>query len=274
MDPTDNLAQSFLIGLVFCSLISDVYIGVNSFINNDELKKNITYVNDVIHAVSSFSLNKYEELNDGSICISNEKEQINNDKKKINKEKINKENDSVKQDEKLNNIEIVNNTENNDNDNESSFSKEDSLKLKKHKKKENDFENQIEKNYYDDSVSQSNLSVQSAKNDEDNVSTKSLRFGDLENRLDDSESIRSDKNKKNKKDDDVSLTHNSAQSARKDENNNHHVYNKESKSEELKYLDERHQNINQEELKKMRKSEKKKEKENTTILKKKYKKEN
>ncbi len=61
MDPTDNLAQSFLIGLVFCSLISDVYIGVHSIIKNEDIKKKIHYISDVVSAITSFSLKKYEE---------------------------------------------------------------------------------------------------------------------------------------------------------------------------------------------------------------------
>ncbi len=125
MDYTDNLAQSFLIGLVFCSVLSDVYIGVHSIFNNEDLKKKINYYQDVVSAVSSFSLNKYEENDDGSIYIENnvnKNKDKNQFKEKIKIEKENKDvhfqQEIIKEEFKNNNIENVLNALENDNDND------------------------------------------------------------------------------------------------------------------------------------------------------------
>ncbi len=67
-DPIDNLAQSFLIGLVLCSALSDGYI----FLQNMSKDKNMEYYKDVYQAVTSFSLQKYEEKEDGCIVITDD----------------------------------------------------------------------------------------------------------------------------------------------------------------------------------------------------------
>jgi hypothetical protein len=90
-DPIDNLAQSFLIGLVLCSALSDGYI----FLQNMSKDKNMEYYKDVYQAVTSFSLQKYEETDDGSILIvSDTKEET---KKEMKEDKIEKEIEIEKQ---------------------------------------------------------------------------------------------------------------------------------------------------------------------------------
>lgn len=68
-DPIDNLAQSFLVGLVICSTLSDGYILFQKYMNDKKFQKNIEYYSDVFNAVTSFSLNKHTESDDGSIII-------------------------------------------------------------------------------------------------------------------------------------------------------------------------------------------------------------
>ncbi len=68
-DPIDNLAQSFLVGLVICSTLSDGYILFQKYMNDKKFQKNIEYYSDVFNAVTSFGLNKHTESDDGSIII-------------------------------------------------------------------------------------------------------------------------------------------------------------------------------------------------------------
>jgi hypothetical protein len=74
-DPIDNLAQSFLIGLVICSTISDGYIMFKNYINDKETKKNVEYYSDVISAVSSVVFNKCEKNDDGTLIIETEQKE-------------------------------------------------------------------------------------------------------------------------------------------------------------------------------------------------------
>jgi hypothetical protein len=81
-DPIDNLAQSFLIGLVLCSALSDGYL----FLQNMSKNKNMEYYKDVYQAVTSFSLQKYEEKEDGCIIITDDSIKQEDSKEVENKE--------------------------------------------------------------------------------------------------------------------------------------------------------------------------------------------
>lgn len=88
-DPIDNLAQSFLIGLVICSTISDGYIMLKNYMNDKETQKNVEYYTDVMSAVSSVVFNKCEKKDDGTIIIEQNEietkiEQNESSKKEIN----------------------------------------------------------------------------------------------------------------------------------------------------------------------------------------------
>lgn len=71
-EPIDTLAQTFLFGLVFCSLLTDVYVFFQSSTNDKQMKKRIDYYSDVYKAVTSVGLNQYEVDSDGTIKIENE----------------------------------------------------------------------------------------------------------------------------------------------------------------------------------------------------------
>ncbi len=70
-EPIDTLAQTFLFGLVFCSLLTDVYVFFQSSTEDKQMKKRIDYYSDVYKAVTSVGLNQYEVDKDGTILIEN-----------------------------------------------------------------------------------------------------------------------------------------------------------------------------------------------------------
>ncbi len=69
MDPVDNLAQSLLVGLVICSVMSDGYIMVKNMFHDKKTVENLEYCQDVLKAVSSYGLDKYDKMEDGSIQV-------------------------------------------------------------------------------------------------------------------------------------------------------------------------------------------------------------
>ncbi len=69
MDPVDNLAQSLLVGLVLCSVMSDGYIMVKNMFHDKKTMEQMEYCQDVLKAVSSYGLDKYDKMEDGSIIV-------------------------------------------------------------------------------------------------------------------------------------------------------------------------------------------------------------
>ena len=69
MDPVDNLAQSLLVGLVICSVMSDSYIMVKNMFHDKKTKENMEYATDLLKVVSSYGLDKYDKMEDGSIQV-------------------------------------------------------------------------------------------------------------------------------------------------------------------------------------------------------------
>jgi len=93
-DNIDNLAQSFFVVLIFCSVLNDSYSIMNNFFNNDHVQKKMKYYNDVYTAVKHVFVNNYENDSDGSIIIDefrkeniqdSIKEDIREDKESIEK---------------------------------------------------------------------------------------------------------------------------------------------------------------------------------------------
>jgi len=93
-DNIDNLAQSFFVVLIFCSVLNDSYSIMNNFFNNDHVQKKMKYYNDVYTAVKHIFVNNYENDSDGSIIIDefrkeniqdSIKEDIREDKESIEK---------------------------------------------------------------------------------------------------------------------------------------------------------------------------------------------
>ena len=82
MDPIDYLAQSLLIGLVICSTVSDGYIMVKNLFHDKKTLENMEYCQDVLKAVSSYGLDKYEKGEDGSIVVSDEQKEKEKEKEK------------------------------------------------------------------------------------------------------------------------------------------------------------------------------------------------
>ena len=68
----DNLAQSFFVGLIFCSLLSDSYIIYNDILKNDYIKKKINYAKKMCDVVVGISCNNYKNDNNGNIIINAE----------------------------------------------------------------------------------------------------------------------------------------------------------------------------------------------------------
>ena len=65
----DNLAQSFFVGLIFCSLLSDSYIIYNDILKNNYIKKKVNYVKKIYDVVVGISCNNYKNDNNGNIII-------------------------------------------------------------------------------------------------------------------------------------------------------------------------------------------------------------
>ena len=64
----DNLAQSFFIGLFFCTLLGDSYLYVQQFSKTPFMKKQLKKVKNITEAVSCVFFKKYKE-EDGNIVI-------------------------------------------------------------------------------------------------------------------------------------------------------------------------------------------------------------
>ena len=69
MNSIDNVAQSFFIALIFCSIISDSYIVLNNFFENNYIKKKVNYFKKIYKIVVSLSFNDYKNDNNGNIII-------------------------------------------------------------------------------------------------------------------------------------------------------------------------------------------------------------
>ena len=68
----DNIAQSFFLVLIFCSLVSDFYIAFDNFLNNNYIKKKISYCKKVYKVIVGLTFNNYIKDKEGNIII-NEK---------------------------------------------------------------------------------------------------------------------------------------------------------------------------------------------------------
>lgn len=73
MDPVDNLAQSLLVGLVICSVMSDGYIVVRNMFHDKKTVENAEYCKDLLKVVTSYGLDKYKKTEDGKIIVEDEK---------------------------------------------------------------------------------------------------------------------------------------------------------------------------------------------------------
>jgi hypothetical protein len=65
----DNIAQSFFIVLIFCSLVSDSYLLFDNFIKNDYIKKKVNYCKKIYKITVDLFFNNYEKDNEGNIII-------------------------------------------------------------------------------------------------------------------------------------------------------------------------------------------------------------
>jgi len=77
-DNIDNVAQSFFIVLIFCSVMSDSYILFDNFLKNNYIKKKINYSKKIYKIAHSIFFNNYKKDNKGNIIIGKEKEKENN----------------------------------------------------------------------------------------------------------------------------------------------------------------------------------------------------
>jgi hypothetical protein len=75
MDPVDNLAQSLLVGLVICSVMSDGYIMVKNVFHDKKTIENAEYCKDLLKVVTSYGLDKYKKTEDGKIIVEDEKKE-------------------------------------------------------------------------------------------------------------------------------------------------------------------------------------------------------
>ncbi len=162
-EPIDTLAQTFLFGLVFCSLLTDVYVFFQSSTEDKQMKKRIDYYSDVYKAVTSVGLNQYEVDKDGTILIENSENistkvnEVEETLKKLEEEKKKIEEDlkkeiiiEEKREEEIKEIIILQN-ENKEEEIQSTFVVEE--KEKKKKKREKEKEREKEKMINDLSIS-------------------------------------------------------------------------------------------------------------------------
>lgn len=77
----NNLAFTFFSGLVICSILSDSYIIINNILNNNYIKKKISYCKKLYKIIIGLSFNFYKRDEEGNIII----EDIYNEKKNNNK---------------------------------------------------------------------------------------------------------------------------------------------------------------------------------------------
>lgn len=87
MDPVDNLAQSLLVGLVICSVMSDGYIIVKNIFHDKKTVENTEYCKDLLKVVTSYGLDKYKKTEDGKIIVEDEKKTEVKEESQIKKEK-------------------------------------------------------------------------------------------------------------------------------------------------------------------------------------------
>ena len=68
-DNIDNLAQSFFIVLIFCSVLNDSYSIMNNYFNNEHVQKKMKYYNNVYTVAKNILTKNYESDIDGTIII-------------------------------------------------------------------------------------------------------------------------------------------------------------------------------------------------------------
>lgn len=96
MDPVDNLAQSLLVGLVICSVMSDGYIMVKNVFHDKKTVENAEYCKDLLKVVTSYGLDKYKKTEDGKIIVEDEKKQKEPEVKQDIEKEIKREKDTEK----------------------------------------------------------------------------------------------------------------------------------------------------------------------------------
>jgi len=93
----DNIAQSFFIVLIFCSLVSDSYLLFDNFIKNDYIKKKVNYCKKIYKINVDLFLNNYEKDDEGNIIINKKNiKTIKSKEKNIKKSKNIKDNTELK----------------------------------------------------------------------------------------------------------------------------------------------------------------------------------
>ena len=93
----DNIAQSFFIVLIFCSLVSDSYLLFDNFIKNDYIKKKVNYCKKIYKITVDLFLNNYEKDDEGNIIINKKNiKTIKSKEKNIKKSKNIKDNIELK----------------------------------------------------------------------------------------------------------------------------------------------------------------------------------
>jgi len=85
MNDIDNLAQSFFIVLIVCSLMNDSYVVVNNLLNNTYIKKKVNYSNKIYKIAKNMIFNNYEKDKEGNIIINDIEEKNKKDNIVINK---------------------------------------------------------------------------------------------------------------------------------------------------------------------------------------------
>ena len=96
MDPVDNLAQSLLVGLVICSVMSDGYIMVKNVFHDKKTVENAEYCKDLLKVVTSYGLDKYKKTEDGKIIVEDEKKHKETEVKEDLEGEIKREKESAK----------------------------------------------------------------------------------------------------------------------------------------------------------------------------------
>jgi hypothetical protein len=137
MNDIDNLAQSFFIVLIVCSLMNDSYVVVNNLFNNTYIKKKVNYSNKIYKIAKNMIFNNYEKDEKGNIIINDIEEKLKKNNIEINKSSNNpfdSDNESIDEEniEKVINIntkKLINIEENKKKDEELKQDKNDSNKL-------------------------------------------------------------------------------------------------------------------------------------------------
>jgi hypothetical protein len=84
MNDIDNLAQSFFIVLIVCSLMNDSYVVVNNLFNNTYIKKKVNYSNKIYKIAKNMIFNNYEKDEKGNIIINDIEEKLKKNKSSNN----------------------------------------------------------------------------------------------------------------------------------------------------------------------------------------------